>query len=55
MKLSIKEMKKIKGGANISGTLLSVLLKGVESILDFGRYFGSSIRRIAGKGICPFN
>ncbi len=53
MKLSIKELKEIKGGAKISATLLSTLLKGVEYIMDFGRYFGSSIRRMFGKGICP--
>lgn len=55
MLLNINELKKIKGGAKISASLFSALLKGVESVMDFGRYFGSSIRRIFGKGICPFN
>lgn len=55
MKLNKEELKMIRGGSKISASLFSALLKGVESVLDFGRYFGSSIRRIFGKGICPFN
>ncbi len=55
MKLSKKELKEIKGGAKISATLFNALVKGVESIMDFGRYFGSSLRRIFGKGICSIN
>lgn len=55
MLLNVNELKNIKGGSKISASLFSALLKGVESVMDFGRYFGSSIRRIFGKGICPFN
>lgn len=55
MKLTKKELKMIRGGSKISASLFSALLKGVESIMDFGRYFGSSLRRMFGNGICPFN
>lgn len=53
MKLTNKELKMIVGGATISGTLINSIIKGVNSILDIGRYFGSSIRRLVGKNACP--
>lgn len=53
MKLTNKELKMIVGGATISGTLINSIIKGVNSILDIGRYFGSSIRRLIGRNACP--
>jgi hypothetical protein len=53
MKLTNKELKMIIGGATISGTLINSLIKGINSLLDVGRYFGSSIRRLIGKSACP--
>ena len=44
-KLSIKSQKKLYAGG-ISATLVSALLT------DLGRYFGSSMRRLATKNIC---
>lgn len=55
MKLTNKELKMIEGGAGISGTLINSLIKGINSILDIGRYFGSSFRRLIGKNACPLN
>lgn len=54
MKLSIIESKKIKGGTNLSGTIINALVKGINSIMDVGRYLGSSIRRSISNNICPF-
>lgn len=53
MKLNDKELKVIVAGAGISGTLINSIVKGVNSFLDIGRYFGSSIRRLIGGNICP--
>lgn len=52
MKLSNMEAKQIKAGASFSATLINALVKGINSLLDVGRYFGSSIRRIVGKNNC---
>ena len=52
MKLNNKELKMVIAGASISGTLINSIVKGVNSFLDIGRYFGSSIRRLIGGNIC---
>lgn len=54
MKLSKKELKEIKAGTSITGTLINSLIKGFDSILDVGRYFGSSIRRLVTGNSCTF-
>lgn len=54
MKLTNKELKCIKGGAGISGTLINSLVNGIKMFMDVGRYFGSSIRRIFGGRYCSF-
>ena len=51
--LTISELKKIKAGATFSASLINALVRGINSFLDVGRYFGSSIRRIIGGNICP--
>ena len=33
--------------------ILKKLIRGVNSFLDVGRYFGSSIRRFIGGNSCP--
>lgn len=53
MKLNNNELKQIKAGATISATLINALVRGVNSLIDVGRYFGSSIRRWTSKGKCP--
>ncbi len=53
MKLTNNELKRIKGGAGMSATLMNALLKGVQTVMDAGRYLGSSIRRLIGGNHCP--
>ena len=49
----ISELKKIKAGATFSASLINALVRGINSFLDVGRYFGSSIRRFIGGNSCP--
>jgi hypothetical protein len=49
--LSHNETKKIVAGA-LSGTLISAITKAYNAILDLGRAFGSTLRRIANKKSC---
>lgn len=53
MKLTKQELKNIKGGAGFSAALMNALLKGVQTVMDAGRYLGSSIRRLVGGNRCP--
>ena len=52
MKLTKEELKQIKAGATFSATLINSLVRGVNSVLDIGRYLGSSIRRLVGNKAC---
>lgn len=52
MELKKCELVQIYGGANISGTLINSIVRGIEAILDLGRSLGSSIRRIGSNNIC---
>lgn len=52
MSLKKDELIQIYGGANISGTLINSIVRGIEAILDLGRSLGSSIRRIGNNNIC---
>ncbi len=53
MILSKKDLKKIKAGKTLSATLLNSIMRGINTFMDVGRYFGSSIRRWIYKGKCP--
>lgn len=53
MKLSNKDLKKIKAGATFSATLINSLIRGFNSFMDIGRYLGSSIRRMVSGNSCP--
>lgn len=53
MRLSKKELKMIKAGKALSATLINSLMRGINTFMDVGRYFGSSIRRWIYKGKCP--
>ncbi|MBQ4634425.1 MAG: hypothetical protein IJB71_03660 [Bacilli bacterium] len=50
--LSKVETQKIIAGASLSGTLISAITKAYNAILDLGRAFGSTIRRIVSKKSC---
>lgn len=52
MELKRNELIQIYGGAKISGTLITSIVRGIEAILDLGRSLGSSIRRIGSNNIC---
>ncbi len=43
----------IKGGLNISGTLLNSIARLMNSIMDAGRSLGSGIRRMVSGRKCP--
>lgn len=51
--ISNKELLEIIGGINITASFISAIGKGINSILELGRSFGTSIRRIIGNNICP--
>lgn len=50
--LNKDELLNINGGG-ISGTLISALTRGVNTLLDMGRSLGNAIRRIGSNNICP--
>lgn len=50
--LTKEELKQICGGA-ISATLVNAFIRGVNTFLDVGRSFGSAIRRMLEKNVCP--
>lgn len=52
MKLNKKELKNIKAGFNLSGTVINALVSGFKSFMDIGRYFGSGIRRLFKGKFC---
>lgn len=54
MRMEEAELKKIIGGATISGTLINSFCKGIEIILEVGRSFGSAIRRLGDHNTCPY-
>jgi len=49
--IDVKSQKKMYGGG-ISGSLASVLIRGINIFTDLGRYFGSSLRRLTTRNIC---
>lgn len=52
--LNRNELKKVKGGINLSAALIKVIISAIYDLLDVGRNIGSSFRRtIAGK-MCGF-
>ncbi len=53
IKLTEKELKTICGGAAISGAIINAYTKIIDLILEIGRSFGSSLRRLFSKNICP--
>lgn len=53
-RLENSELQTIIGGINWSGTLISAVTKLVNSVVDIGRYLGSSARRLI-TGKCCLN
>lgn len=52
MYLTNNDLLKIIGGVNITASFISAISRGINSILELGRSFGTSIRRIVGNKIC---
>lgn len=46
-----EELKNIQGGA-IGSTMITALVRGINTILDLGRSLGTAIRRIQTKNMC---
>lgn len=51
--LNNNELLSVEGGS-ISGTLISSIARGINTVLDLGRSLGSAIRRIGNNNVCPF-
>lgn len=52
-KIKEAELKNIIGGFTFSAAFLSAISRGVSTVFEIGRSFGSALRRsLAGK-ICP--
>lgn len=47
-----EELINVKGGINITGTFISSLVKGIGTMLDLGRSFGTAIRRWMNGSVC---
>ena len=47
------ELKCIKGGTKISGTIINAAVRLFNLALDLGRTIGSSIRRSEENRVCP--
>lgn len=53
-KIENNELQEITGGINWSGTLISAVTKLVNSVVDIGRYLGSSARRLITGNCCLY-
>ena len=53
MKLSKEELKSIYGG-DISGSMLSSMVRGITILLELGRSLGSSLRRVLDGNMCSY-
>lgn len=54
-RINKEELKDIDGGTSLSGTLINAFTNGMKTILEIGRSFGSSIRRLKEKKICTIS
>lgn len=52
MRLTNKELKSLKAGFSLSGTVINALVSSVKQLMDVGRYFGSGIRRLFSGKYC---
>lgn len=49
------ELKEIKGGSTISGTVMNGLVNLISLLHEAGKGAGSSIRRIVDGNLCPLD
>lgn len=52
MTITNDELLLIQGGASLSGSLISSLVKGIEVLYNLGKSLGSSIKSLLDKGKC---
>ena len=52
--LTNKELMDIDGGAGITGTFLNSMSRAITTVMDAGRYLGSSLRRLFSGNLCSF-
>ena len=50
--LTKNELKEVNGGLNITTTLISSAVRGLNSLLDLGRSLGTAVRRIRYGKMC---
>jgi bacteriocin-like protein len=48
------ELKQISGGFDLTGTMVSAIIRGISSMLDLGRSLGTAIRRLSSNNLCRF-
>lgn len=53
--LEKEELLKVVGGVNITGAFINSIYRGINSVLELGRSFGSALRRIKGGKMCPIS
>lgn len=51
-KLDNQTLCEIQGGINITASFVASVVRGINSILDLGRSFGSALRRIQFGKMC---
>ena len=51
-KLNRNEMLEIKGGANLSSSMLNAIMRAVSGMFAIGQAVGSAIRRVTEKNYC---
>lgn len=51
-RLNKNEMLEIKGGTNLSSSMLNAIMRAVSGMFAIGQAVGSAIRRITGKNYC---
>lgn len=51
-KLKYEEMKKIKGGAGVTATMINAVIRTVSTMFAMGQAIGSAIRRAVRGSYC---
>ncbi len=51
-KLKYEEMRKVKGGAGLTSTMLNAIIRGVSVMFTVGQAVGSAIRRAVYGSFC---
>lgn len=51
-KMTNNELKNIRGGTNITGTIINALVSSLKTIHEIGQSLGSAIRRIKENSLC---